>query len=169
MKEKQMTEIERKFLIKFPDTVLLEGLCGCERIDMSQTYLLCDDGSMRVRKSVSDGRTVYYRNIKKRISDMSHFEDEKVISEETYNELLFCRDGARNTIEKTRYAIPFCGHIIEIDVYPFWTDRAVLEVELGSEEEEFELPEYVCVIKEVTGDKRYSNKALAKEVVTEML
>lgn len=169
MKDKRMTEIERKFLIKYPDTEYLAQLDGCKKIDMSQTYLLCDDGSLRVRRSVYNGEIVYYRNIKKRISDMSHLEDERIISEETYSELLFCRDTKRSTIEKTRYAIPFKGHIIEVDVYPFWNDRAVLEVELDFEDEEFELPPYVSVIKEVTGDKRYSNKALAKEILTEVL
>lgn len=169
MKDKQITEIERKFLIKYPDTEFLRGLEGCERIGISQTYLLCDDGSMRVRRSVYDDKTVYYRNIKKRISDMSHLEDEKIISEETYGELLFCRDTSRNTVEKTRYAFPFGGHIIEVDVYPFWSDRAVLEVELESEDEAFDIPPFISVIKEVTGDKRYSNKALAKEIVTEEL
>ena len=56
-----------------------------------------------------------------------------------------------------------------MDVYPFWSDRAVLEVELESEDEAFDIPPFISVIKEVTGDKRYSNKALAKEIVTEEL
>lgn len=162
-------ETERKFLIKYPDTDFLASLPDCRVLEMEQTYLLCDDGSMRVRKSVCDGKFEYFRNIKKRISDISHFEDEKIISEETYSELLFCADKSRKTVCKTRYAFPFGKHIIEVDVYPFWNDRAVFEVELGNEDEQFEIPDFLEIIKEVTHDKRYSNKALAKEIITEKL
>ncbi len=169
MKDKQITETERKFLIRYPDISFLKSLDMCREISIAQTYLLCGNGSMRVRKSVENGETVYIRNIKKRISEMSHFEDEKIISEETYNELLFCRDTQRAEIVKTRFAIPHGGHILEIDVYPFWCDRAVLEIELEAEDEQYEIPSYITVIKEVTGDKRYSNKALAKEIITEVL
>ena len=98
---------------------------------------------------------------------MSHYEDEKIISEETYNELLLCADEKRRTIKKTRYTIPYAMHIMEIDIYPFWKDRAILEVELQAEDEPFGIPPYIEIIKEVTSDKRYSNKALAKEIVTE--
>lgn len=161
------TETERKFLIHFPDIAFLESLCDCRKTDMVQTYLLCGNGSMRVRKASEKGTVKYIRNIKKRISDMSHLEDEREVSEEAYEELLLCRDPERSDIVKTRFSFPYLGHIMEIDVYPFWSDRAVLEVELGSEDEQFEIPAFLKIIKEVTSDKRYSNKALSKRIVHE--
>lgn len=169
MTKKPNTEIERKFLIRYPDREYLEKSPDCRIFEFEQTYLLCDDGSMRVRKSESCGKTEYIRNIKKRISDMTHLEDERVISEETYRELLLCADKSRNVITKTRYKIPFENHTMEIDIYPFWNDRAVLEVELSEENEKFSVPQYIEIIKEVTYDKRYSNKALAKEIINEIL
>jgi len=66
------------------------------------------------------------------------------------------------TIEKTRYAFPYKDHIVEIDVFPFMKSTAFLEVELSGEDEQFELPEFVNVIKDVTHDPRYTNAALAK-------
>lgn len=165
--ENAKTETERKFLIKYPKLDELSKKDGCRVFELEQTYLLCDNGSLRVRKSVHCSKTQYIRNIKRRISDMSHYEDEKCVSEETYNELLLCTDTDRRTIKKTRYAIPYGKHIMEIDIYPFWQDRAILEVELQAENEQFEIPPYVRIIKEVTFDKRYSNKALAKEIITE--
>ena len=165
--ENAKTETERKFLIKHPDPGELSQKKDCKIFHIEQTYLLSDNGSLRVRKSEHCGSTMYIRNIKRKISDMSHYEDEKCVSEETYNELLLCSDTERCTIKKTRYAIPYGTHIMEIDVYPFWQDRAILEVELGAEDEPFEIPTYIEVIKEVTFDKRYSNKALAKEIKTE--
>ena len=169
MTNKPKTETERKFLIRYPNTEFLSKIDGCRIFSFEQTYLLCDNGSMRVRKSESCGKTEYIRNIKQRVSDMSHLEDEKAISEETYKELLLCADSSRRTISKTRYAVPYENHIIEIDVYPFWNDRAILEVELSAENEEFSIPHYIEIIKEVTYDKRYSNKALAKEIINETL
>ena len=162
-------ECERKFLIKYPDIEELKKQPGCVVTEMEQTYLLCQNGSMRVRKAVREGKTEYIRNIKRRISDVSRYEDEKIISGETYSELLLCKDTDRNTVVKTRLAFPYKGHIAEIDVYPFWNDRAVLEIELESESEEFEIPPMIYVIKEITDDGRYSNKALAKEIVTEQI
>ncbi len=169
MQDNRKIEIERKFLIRYPDVEFLQNVPGCVCTMIEQTYLLCDVGSLRVRKSVSDGKVRYFRNLKRNITDISRHEDEKIISEEIYSELLLCADKERKTVAKTRYAIPYMGHIMEIDVFPFWNDRAFLEVELGAEDEEFAVPSYIEIIKEVTQDKRYTNKALAKEVITEEL
>ena len=56
------------------------------------------------------------------------------------------------------------GHTLEIDVFPFWTDRAFCEAELSSETEVLELPPWVEVIREVTEDARYNNSSLARAV-----
>ena len=56
------------------------------------------------------------------------------------------------------------NHFFEIDIYPFWRDKAVMEIELSSEDEDFEIPHEIKVIKEVTGDKRYKNASLAIEI-----
>ena len=50
---------------------------------------------------------------------------------------------------------------MEIDIYPFWDDRAVAEVEVGSEDEVVHLPDCIRVIREVTEDGRYKNASLA--------
>lgn len=162
-------EIERKLLIEYPDVKLLSELCGVEIREIVQTYLLCSTGSLRVRKTVTNGNTVYHKNEKRRISDMTHEEYESEINFAQYTELLKLCDSSRRPIEKTRYAFPYMGHIIEIDVYPFWNDRAILEVELSDESEKFDIPPFVKVIKDVTGDGHYSNKALALEIVNEKI
>lgn len=160
-------ESERKFLIKFPDLSVLEKQPGCAVRKIEQTYLLCDTGSLRVRKTKENGKIFYHINEKRKTLTFSHEEYEKEISEETYLELLRCRDTSRQTIFKTRYVIPYKKHTLEIDIYPFWTDRAILEIELQNESEQYSIPPYITVIREVTGDKRYSNKALAQHLFTE--
>ena len=49
----------------------------------------------------------------------------------------------------------------EIDVFPFWQDRAICEIELSYEEQPVALPKELKVLKEVTDDLAYRNSALA--------
>ena len=56
---------------------------------------------------------------------------------------------------------------LTIDVYPFWQRQAVLEVELPSEDTPLLLPTYIEVIREVSGDRRYKNVSLAREIPAE--
>ena len=90
-------------------------------------------------------------------------EVEREISEDEYEAYLLQRDPSRHTIEKTRYAFPYKGHTVEIDIYPFWTDRAILETELRSEDEEALLPPFIRLLREVTEDPAYTNAALAAD------
>ena len=63
--------------------------------------------------------------------------------------------------------MPYAGHVLEFDVYPFWTDRAILEIELRSEDETAAIPDYVDIIRDVSGEKAYKNKQLAKNIPME--
>ena len=157
-------EIERKFLIKYPDTAILKKLPGAVVKEIVQTYLLCDTGSLRVRKTTCDGKTVYHKNEKRRVSDMTHEEYESKISEEEYSALLRLSDPERLPVEKTRFAVSYLGHTAEIDVYPFWKDKAILEIELENENETFEIPPFVEMIREVTGEKEFSNREIARQL-----
>jgi CYTH domain-containing protein len=50
----------------------------------------------------------------------------------------------------------------EIDVYPFWKDKAILEIELNDENTKISFPKEIKVIKEVTEDEAYKNASLAR-------
>ena len=56
---------------------------------------------------------------------------------------------------------------MELDIFTFWNRQAIMEVELKSEKEEFTLPPFIRVIREVTEDDAFSNHSLAKEVPPE--
>jgi CYTH domain-containing protein len=148
-----------------PSIPLLRSATDVRVKDILQTYLVSENGkNSRLRKVCENGKISYIKTVKERISTLSAYEDEKEISEEQYNEELKNADTSKNAIVKTRYCIPYADHIIEIDIYPFWSDRAILEVELSDESESFSLPEYVSVVKEVSDDKRYKNTKLAESV-----
>ncbi len=155
-------EIERKFLIEYPDLNILENY---PKSDIAQTYLKTNDGmTSRVRKRTSDGVTKYIFTEKKSVTDLKCIENERELSEEEYLELLKLADPERRTVYKTRYCVPFGGRVVEVDIYPFWGDRAIAEVEMESENEEVRLPEFIKVIRDVTADKQYKNAAIAKRI-----
>ena len=103
----------------------------------------------------------YYRTSKRRINALTRIEVEEQLGREEYLDLLREADQSKTPIKKTRYCIPYDGHVIEIDIYPFWTDKAIAEIELERENEAYSLPEQIHVIADVSGDERYSNYSLA--------
>ena len=157
-------EIERKFLIKYPcvETLLKNPLC--RQLDIEQFYL---NGGGRVRKIKENGKITYIKTVKKHITDIKREEREWEIGEDEYLSELENKADGTNIIKKTRYAYPFENLIFEIDVFLFWNDRAFLEIELEEENQEFSLPCFIEIIKEVTSDKRYNNSSLAREIITE--
>jgi CYTH domain-containing protein len=160
-------EIERKYLIEYPDINLLEKYAD-SKSEIAQTYLKTDDGfTSRVRKRTTDGVTKYIFTEKKRITDVKCIENEREIGSEEYEKLLKLSDPERRTVEKMRYCIPFNGRVVEVDVYPFWNDRAIAEVEMEDENEEVVLPDFIKVIRDVTAEKAYKNYAIAKEIPTD--
>lgn len=165
MQEKLPLEIERKFLIEYPDIALLDRLSNGNRSEISQTYLVAEAGtSERVRARTRGGVTVYTHNTKIKLSHMKRVELEDEISEAEYKELLTRADPKCRTIEKVRYCVPHGGFVFEIDIFPFWNDKAFMEVEMPSEDTQVELPDFVQIIREVTEDNRYTNHALAIEL-----
>lgn len=168
MSTSEPLEIERKFLIRMPDrSVLLAQDCVTVK-EITQTYLTAEPGSTRrVRKSVMNGTATYRKTEKQRISFLSAIELEEDLTEADYLVLLEEADPTRHPIQKTRVTFPFAEHLMEIDLYPFWEDRAILEVELSSEDEAYAIPSFLSVIREVSGDKRYKNVNLARAIVND--
>lgn len=158
-------ETERKFLIAFPELDILKSQSDIRIKEIEQTYLLSENGSsLRVRKLSENGRTAYIRTEKRQISVLSAYEDEREISVSEYMEALKNADKDKETVKKTRYCFGFGGHTVEIDIYPFWDDRAILEIEMSSEDEKLSIPTFIKVIKEVSADSRYKNTRLAEKI-----
>ena len=155
-------EIERKFVILTPSLSWLERQPGARKVEIEQTYLLSDAScSRRVRLWREEDELHCIRGLKRSLSDMTRIEEEDEISFEEYRELLSEADPARRPVRKTRWCVPYEGHVLEIDLYPFWDTQAVLECELEHEEEAFSLPPEITVLREVTSDRRYLNSVLA--------
>lgn len=157
-------EIERKYLIERPkDTVL--AMHSVQRWEILQIYLRAEPGVTARIRQVTEGTEVrYYYTEKRRISDMTAEEKELEITDVEYLQLFRRVDTALKPIRKCRWRIPYAGHVLEVDVYPFWEKTAVLEIEFEDESESAEIPEWITLLKDVTADHRYKNVSLAREV-----
>jgi CYTH domain-containing protein len=147
-------EIERKFLVCNND--YKRQAYNSSRI--CQGYI-CRGHGRTVRVRIRDQRG--YLTIKgpSNADGISRYEFEKEITLEEATELMkLCEPSL---IDKTRYLVKSGSHTFEVD--EFYGDNSglvIAEVELQSEDESFEKPDFIG--KEVTGDRRYYNGHLSK-------
>ena len=73
-------------------------------------------------------------------------------------------DLTLRAVRKTKYRFQYAGRAMEIDVYPFSDERAILFV-YGSGHENAALPEEIAVLRDVSGDADYKNRRLASTQV----
>ena len=104
--EPEPYEIERKYLIKYPDIKLLDDIPNCTKVDIVQTYLKSvDDTERRVRARGIDGDYIYYLTEKRKISNIKRIEIERRLTQDEYLNLLMEADNKLHVIRKTRYCL----------------------------------------------------------------
>ncbi len=168
--EPEPFEIERKFLIDYPNLKQLRSMPNCTEVDITQTYLKSRDGiERRVRARGINGDYVYYVTEKKKVSGMKRIETERRLTQDEYLQLLMEADNHLHTIHKTRFCLMENNQYFEIDVYPEWDKQAIMEIELSSEDEEVHVPSFIHVIQEVTDDDSYKNYQMAKEMPKQLV
>lgn len=148
-----MIEIERKFLVT--SDIFKDEAFAKNRI--TQGYLSSiPERTVRVRIKGDKG----FLTIKGKgnATGMSRFEWEKEIPvDEAEKLMLLCEKGV---IDKTRFEVKVGAHLFEVDEFYGENEGLVLaEIELGSETETFEKPDWLG--EEVTNDKRYYNSNLS--------
>ena len=87
---------------------------------------------------------------------------EERLTRHEFRDLLMQADPAYRTIRKDRWCLSENGLYYNIDLYPQWDDQALLEVELYSAGDEVRFPEGIRVIREVTGEKEFTNPYIAR-------
>jgi CYTH domain-containing protein len=150
-----MIEIERKFLVTskafkteaFRETRIIQGYLNSHKQRSVRVRLKGELGYLTIKGESSK-------------SGLSRFEWEKEITKLEALELLdLCETGV---IDKIRYEIKLGNHIFEVD--EFFGDNIgliIAEVELNSENESFEKPNWLG--DEVTGQVSYYNSQLSKQ------
>ena len=155
-------EIERKFLINLKETDFSK-MKNHEKVRIIQSYLKSNNPNVerRIRQRGKD-TDVYFYTEKEKISELERIEVENVITLEEYALLMKEIDCSYHQIAKTRHCFLYDNQYYELDVFDFNDEIGLLEIELNSIEQEVSLPPFVKIIKEVTNDKKYKNKEIAK-------
>ncbi len=150
-------EIERKFLVR--GEYKLQAYAHSR---ITQGYI-CSARGRTVRVRVRDGKGYLTIKGSSNASGTSRYEWERELPLDEAEELLkLCELGI---IDKTRYLVRAGNHVFEVDeFYGENEGLTVAEVELASEDEPFEKPDFIGA--EVTGDVRYYNSHLMKEPFT---
>ncbi len=135
---------------------------NCKKLEIITTYLRSGkDEEIRIRQRGSDGHYIYFQTIKRKVSGMKRIEIERRLSEMDYIRLMMEADTDKHQIRKDRYCLTYDNQYFEIDVYPFWKDQAIAEIELSDEKSEIRFPDKIKVIREVTDEEAYKNSSLA--------
>lgn len=162
-------EIERKYVIELPDFSRLREMSGYTVSEITQIYMPTVLGvSHRVRRRITREGTVYTETKKQRIDAMSAYEDEREIDESRYEALVGMRDTALRPITKHRHTFEYRGQLFEIDVYPEWKKSCIMETELDERTRTVEMPDFIRVIRDVTGMREYSNHSMAAQFPKEL-
>ena len=150
-------EIERKFLVTgeykpraYEQSRIVQGYISSARGRTVRVRIRNGKGYLTI-KGASDA------------SGLSRYEWEKEIPLNEAEELMkLCEPGV---IDKTRYLVRSGRHTFEVDEFYGENEGLVVaEVELTSEDETFEKPDFIG--REVTGDVRYYNSQLMKHPYT---
>ncbi|UAB85156.1 CYTH domain-containing protein [Zunongwangia sp. SCSIO 43204] len=149
-----MVEIERKFLVKNED--FKAEFYQKNRITQG---FLNTDPLRTVRIRIKDETAFLTVKGKNNEAGLSRFEWEKEIDKTEAEALLkLCEPGM---IDKTRFLVKSASHIFEVDEFYGENEGLIVaEVELASENENFEKPKWLG--QEVTGDPKYYNSQLSK-------
>jgi CYTH domain-containing protein len=161
-----MYEIERKFLLSRPAAeIILEARTAGHLVEshqIEQRYLE-DTGewTLRCRRTSTLNSVQCFLTLKRRISSERCVELESPVDVQFYEDMA---SQCGPALTKTRSKITVDSHVWEIDVFdtPELWGTEIAEIELSSEGEEFAIPSWLGA--EITGDRAYTNEAMAAKV-----
>ena len=163
-------ETEYKFIIEKPDIETVKSMTDYTESKITQIYLGSEGTTHRVRRrEYSNGEISYTENKKVRISKMSSTEFEREISAAEFESLSGNIEKGSAALKKTRRTFDYRGKTFELDYYDGWKNTCIMEVELESEDEKFEIPQFIKILLDVTGNKLYSNHSMAHSFPSEIL
>ena len=165
---KDQIEIERKYIIKMPDVDYMRELPKFTESKITQIYIESDPGiTHRVRRRAMGDTVSFTETRKERIDKMSAVEKEREISEKEFSLISEKIAASTRPIVKTRYTFEYSGQLFEIDIYPEWKNTAIMETELDHRDTAVMMPSFISIVREVTGNKLYSNAAMSKSFPAE--
>lgn len=161
------TPVERfnKYLIEVNDDVLerISQEANYSTSHIIQHYLKSENGyERRIRSREKEDGTMYTYSEANYLSTNERIKRDKVLSEREYKDYFHQVDPDLNVIDKMRYSFINNDLFFKLDVFDFDKTKGVLSVDHPIDERKVEIPDYITVIKDVTGDLNYKNYFLAK-------
>ena len=150
-------EIERKYLLRGqpPRTI------GAPSLEIDQGYIPGERIRERVRRARTSADTRYYRTIKMG-SGVQRIEIEEEATEGFFEAVWPLTLGRR--VYKRRYLVDDNGLVWEIDEFLDRPSLWLAELELTHADQRVEIPDWLApfVVREVTEEPSYTNRALAR-------
>ena len=159
----EIAEIDRKYLIEIPDFRSISSAHFTE-IDIVQTYLKsdCNNVELRLRSRCQDGAFSYYLTQKTDLENgAKRIEVERKISEREYVSSLSRIDPFSQPIVKKRTCFVYKNQCFKVDVFDFSDKHALLEIDCSADTS-VTFPDFIKVVRDVTGDPLYRNYKLSK-------
>jgi len=155
-------EIERKYRLAHPPSPDDLSVRGARSFRLEQVYLAEPPPGRRIRRiEAPDGAVSHRLTTKRHLRDLVREEVEIEIDAAEYQRLVAEADPGRHPIRKTRHVVAHGAQQLEIDVFEEPAGLVLVEVELASETESVELPEWLGKARDVSTDPRYANANLA--------
>ncbi|MBO4359070.1 MAG: AAA family ATPase, partial [Erysipelotrichaceae bacterium] len=154
-----------KYLIEVNDDVLekfaQEANYNCSHI--IQHYLTSDNGyERRIRARYKGDDILYSYSEANYLSTNERIKVDRVLTERQYKDYKHQIDESIAVTDKMRYSFIKDGLFYKLDVFDFDTTKGLISITDTAEGKKAALPDYVTVIKDVTGDVNYKNYFLAK-------
>lgn len=167
LKEKQVKR-QIKFAVSLSDTDMEKIVQNGRVMHIEQTYLQSDAKTeKRIRKVSFDNCDAYYFSVYKILDDGSIIiVSEKSIDKKVYEQLLEFKDDDYEILDKDRYYFVYDGQYFSLDVFRNNNEIGILEINFNGDN--IKIPSYVRVIDEVTSDKNFYNKNMARKCRKEL-
>ncbi len=156
-------EIERRFLLE-EHSMPFDLPVYHTSAHIEQRYVIGSSTDVTRIRARSYGGVSTYEHTTKRFLDTHRVEeDERALDFPEYRTLVNNMLPGSRALHKERIYFVWHHHVFELDIFKEELGGLrILEVELCGVDEPYELPPFLPIVKEVTGEKRYSNAALAR-------
>ena len=154
-----------KYLIEINDDVLdrFAKEANYTNAHIIQHYLISTNGNeRRIRERHNGDDVLYTYSEAYYLSSNERIKVDRVLTKRQYSDYQREIDENLNVTDKMRYSFINDGLFYKIDVFDFDKTKGLLSIADTVEDKEVVIPEYITIIKDVTGDENYKNYFLAK-------
>ncbi|MDO8522854.1 MAG: AAA family ATPase [bacterium] len=158
-------EIEKKFLVRKRPDFRSQELKKAVKVFIEQIYLNAPSGEeSRIRRRTQGASSIYFKTKKIPVvgSTVARQEMEHVISPLDYIYFQQFRELKIKTVRKWRYCFIHNYQYFELDEIFEPQKLWLLEIELTEENDKVDLPPFLVIEREVTGEAKYTNHGIAR-------